>query len=242
LAKFAELDFWGRCELIYVVDDPDIFEPARRLAAELARFYRLPLLLAYGQRNAGYAGACNLGAGLARAAHLLLLNSDVLPDRPGWLGALLAAYRGLPAPGVVAPRLLFEDGGIQHAGMRLVQQPGGLWANTHPGKGLPDSGSGPARECDVLSGACLLIARRLYQQVGGLSEDYILGDFEDSDLCLALRRLGRRNWLLPAVALYHLERQSQNAIGDAAWRTGLTLYNAWRHSRRWAADLAAAPP
>jgi len=238
-----EISLTGMFQLpSYVIDDPDIFDPARRLAAELARFYRLPLLLAYGQRNAGYAAACNLGAGLARGTHLLLLNSDVLPDRPGWLGALLAAYRRLPAPGVVAPRLLFEDGSLQHAGMRLVQQPGGLWANTHPGKGLPDTGSGSAQEFDVLSGACLLIARGLYQQAGGLSEDYILGDFEDSDLCLALRRRGRRNWLLPSVVLHHLERQSQNAIGDTAWRAGLTLYNAWRHSRRWAADLAVAGP
>jgi GT2 family glycosyltransferase len=69
--------------------------------------------------------------------------------------------------------------------------------------------------------------------VGGLSEDYIIGDFEDSDLCLRLREVGRRNWLVPRVTLYHLERQSQAVAGNPAWRTNLTLYNCWVHHQRW---------
>jgi hypothetical protein len=48
-----------------------------------------------------------------------------------------------------------------------------------------------------------------------------------------LLRAGRRNYLAAGVELYHLERQSQNTVGDTQWRTNLTLYNCWLHNDRW---------
>ena len=80
----------------------------------------------------------------------------------------------------------------------------------------------------------------LYRGLGGLSEDYIIGDFEDSDFCHRVRRSGRRNRVALDVALYHLERQSQALDGDAAWRRALTLYNCWLHDRRWGATITKA--
>jgi GT2 family glycosyltransferase len=73
--------------------------------------------------------------------------------------------------------------------------------------------------------------------LGGLSEDYIIGDFEDSDFCLRAVAAGRSNSVSLDIELYHLERQSQARIGDDRWRTHLTLYNCWQHDRRWSAQL-----
>ena len=83
-----------------------------------------------------------------------------------------------------------------------------------------------------------MIDAALYEAVGGLSEDYIIGDFEDSDFCLRAVAAGRRNWVALDIELYHLERQSQDRIGEALWRANLTLYNCWQHHQRWAAQLA----
>ena len=92
---------------------------------------------------------------------------------------------------------------------------------------------GPAREVQALTGACVLMARELYLRVGGLDEGYIRGDFEDSDLCLKVRALGLKPYLVPDARLYHLERQSQGLRAQVTTRMLLTLFNCWRHSRRW---------
>jgi GT2 family glycosyltransferase len=240
LARFADDPALRGQELIYVIDDPMIYDAVRQVAPDLAQLYDLPFRLVYAGRNLGFAGATNLGASQARGEYLLLMNSDVMPRRFHWLRELIAAYRRVPKAGALGPKLLYEDQSIQHAGMRFVryQAWGDMWVNEHPGKGLTDQLGDAPIPCDALSGACLLIETALYHRVGGLSEDYIIGDFEDSDLCLKLLQAGRRNWLIPSVALYHLERQSQSLRGEADWRSNLTLLNCWTHHQRWDAIIS----
>jgi GT2 family glycosyltransferase len=78
-----------------------------------------------------------------------------------------------------------------------------------------------------------MIGAELYREVGGLDEGYMLGDFEDSDLCLTLLSRGYVNYLADDLVLYHLERQSQGIGCDAMWKFKLTLCNAFRHAARW---------
>ena len=244
LAQFVNDPAMVGQELIYVIDDPAIYDAVRVAAIDLYGCYALPFLLVYGQRNGGFAVATNMGGAIARGEFLLLLNSDVLPREPGWLAALVAAHRAHDTAeartGAVAPKLLYEDGSVQHAGMRFYRLPvwGDLWVNDHPLKGQPNAPTTLDAVCNALTGACLLLRAEDYRSVGGLSEDFIIGDFEDSDLCLKLMRAGLRNWLIGSVELYHLERQSQNTIGETDWRTNLTLYNCWLHNDRWGETIA----
>jgi GT2 family glycosyltransferase len=239
LAHFVDDPDVARSDLIYVVDDPSIYDDVRLLCLDVGPFYQVPFRVVYGRRNAGFAGACNLGASLARGQYILLLNSDVLPKRPGWLAELVRAYEMLPHAGAIAPKLLYEDHSIQHAGMRFARLPiwGDMWINDHPYKGQINRPEREPVEFPSVTGACMLIERALYEQVGGLSEDYVIGDFEDSDLCLKLLAAGRRNWLVPDVELYHLERQSQDRVGPD-WRVNLSLYNCWTHTGRWDAAIS----
>jgi GT2 family glycosyltransferase len=192
--------------------------------------------ITYGM-NLGYAGANNVAAGLATAKHLLLLNSDVLPDSKGWVSKLLSEYTALKNAGAIAPKLLYEDGSIQHAGMVFERFAAidGMWSNAHPGKGMPDTEPVKPQPIEVpaVTAACLLISKALYEQVGGLDEQYFLGDFEDSDLCLKLIEAGKKNYYLPSLKLYHLERQSQSLFENNDWKTKVTIYNCWQHSKRW---------
>ena len=96
------------------------------------------------------------------------------------------------------------------------------------------------REVDAVTAACALVDATLYRELGGLSEDYIVGDFEDSDLCLRAAAAGHRNRVALDIEFYHLERQSQDRIGDSQWRTNLTVYNCWQHHQRWAMQLGSA--
>lgn len=246
LAQFADDADFQHCELIYVLDDPTLHSAFIALCRQEYPLFRLPFRTLISGANLGYAGATNLGAAQARGEYLLLLNSDVLPRQPGWLSHMVRIFESLNRPGVLGPKLLFPDGLIQHAGMCFFQEPTlpGFWFNDHPEKGLPNDTTLDiqTRQTVAVTGACMLLRRVVYQEVAGLSEDYILGDFEDSDLCLKLRGAGYRIWYTPQVELYHLERLSFPYAGDAGWRTNLSRYNAWVQTRRWAKTIQAITP
>ena len=236
MAQFADDPEFQNVELIYVVDDPAIFDEFRSICSDLYAIYQVPFVLAFPGANLGFAGANNFGAEIARGQYLFLMNSDVMPRRTGWLGDVLRVYRSLPAPGLLGTKLLYEDGSVQHAGIAFRRHAawGGLWINDHPFKGQSPLGLSGVREVDAVTAAAALIETALFRELGGFSEDYIIGDFEDSDLCLRASSAGRRNHVALDIELYHLERQSQNQTGDAIWRTNLTAYNCWLHNSRWA--------
>lgn len=234
LALFADDLAFQNIELIYVVDDPSILAEFTRACAGLYGVYQVPFVLASSGVNLGFAGANNFGAGISHGKHLLFLNSDVLPRRPGWAGELLRIYQSVPVPGALGAKLLYEDGSVQHAGMAFRRYPdwGNLWINDHPYKGQDPFGLDGVHEVDAVTAACVFIEASRFREMGGFCEDYIIGDFEDSDLCLRLLSAGRRNYIGLDVELYHLERQSQNRLDDVL-RTNLTLYNCWLHNSRW---------
>ncbi len=240
LAQFANDAELRELELIYFVDDPAIYDDFLCQCADLHELYEVPFMVAFCGINLGFAGANNSAARIASAPYLLLMNSDVFPRRPGWALQMLEIYKALEAPGLLGCKLLFEDGSVQHAGMSFRRHApwSNLWINSHPYKGQTGAGLSGVREVDAVTAACVMVEAALYRQLGGFSEDYIVGDFEDSDLCLRVAAAGRRNRVALDVEMYHIERQSQDRIGDVQWRTNLTVYNCWQHNQRWARHLA----
>jgi hypothetical protein len=85
-----------------------------------------------------------------------------------------------------------------------------------------------------VTGAAMLMPRAVYEEVGGFSEDYVVGDYEDSDLCLKLRSRGYDIRYEPRAELYHFERRSISLhagyVGTAA-----SAYNRALHAGRWSA-------
>jgi hypothetical protein len=120
LAQFAADPELAACELIYVVADPDQAELAHEIATELYALYGLPLRLLVLAEPGDRSLACEMGASVARAPRLLYLGSDVLPDRPGWVGALTAALEANPTVAAAAPTLLDADGAIDRAAPSLA--------------------------------------------------------------------------------------------------------------------------
>lgn len=227
--------FQKNVELIYVLDDPSLKEEFIRLVQGLYKIFEIPFSIVIYEENYGYAIANNIGVGYASTSKVLLLNSDVMPLGKGWLEEMITVYDSTEEIGALGVKLLFEDGAVQHAGMAFEKsETFGMWLNEHPGKGLPDMNREISlKEVPAVTAACLLIDKNLYDDVGGLSENYLLGDFEDSDLCLKLIEKGKKNYYLPTVSLCHLERQSQNLFTDTSWKTKVTLFNGWQHDKRW---------
>jgi GT2 family glycosyltransferase len=221
-------------EIVYVLDDPRRAMEAEQLARSCHARYGLPFRLILLEENQGFAVANNVGAAAARGRHVCLMNSDVFPlaqQGMGFLAALAERLEAEPGLGAVGPLLLYEDGTVQHAGM-TYERVNGLpdwFFPMHPGKGRPPGRV--SRRALAITGACVMLRRADWQALGGFDEGYVIGDFEDSDLCLRLRERGLGCGVEAGWALFHLERQSQEA--EAAWRFNTTLFNAWRHDRRW---------
>jgi GT2 family glycosyltransferase/glycosyltransferase involved in cell wall biosynthesis/Tfp pilus assembly protein PilF len=155
-------------------------------------------------RNLGFARACNQGTAESQADYLLFLNNDTVPHQD-WLAPMVAVADADPQVGIVGARLLYPDGTVQHAGLHLVN-------------GIPDhqfrgvAGDDPQvlqyRDLDMVTGACLLIRRDLFEALGGFDAQFLNG-VEDVDLCLRARDRGFRVVYCPDAVVDHHEAQSE---------------------------------
>ena len=149
-------------------------------------------------RNLGFAAGCNAGAAVASGELLLILNPDAAPqpgfgeairrpwlDERGW-----SAWQGLVADGTAA-RINSADNPVHFTGI--------VWAGGHD---RPLAAAPPAKEVVSLSGACLAIPRRIWEEVGGFPAEYFLYH-EDVDLALRLRLRGLRAGVEPAAVVAH---------------------------------------
>lgn len=139
-----------------------------------------------------------------------LVNNDVEVISPEWLQEMVAlAVR--PGIGAVGAKLLYSDGRLQHAG--IIVGLGGVAGHSH--KFLP--GADPGYFCrtilpqalSAVTGACLVVRKELYLEVGGLDEENLEVAFNDVDFCLKLRKAGYRNVWTPYALLYHHESVSR---------------------------------
>jgi GT2 family glycosyltransferase len=239
VAAFAgDPSFADKAELIYVLDSPEHEAEVAHLLGGLHLAYGLPMQLVVMGRNGGFSAACNAGAKVARSPVLALVNSDVIPAANGWLPMLSEKLSPRDRIGVVGPKLLYDDGSLQHAGLFFKRDSKGTWLNHHYFKGMP-SNYAPAnveRPVPGVTGACIVMLRDLFHDVGGFDHGYVIGDYEDSDLCLKVRRAGFGIVYVPGVALYHLERQSISKSGDYM-RGVASQHNAWLQTRRWDAQI-----
>lgn len=235
LAQFVLDPEFQEVDLIYVLDSPELEKKLRDTAEQLHRLYRVPFRVVILEHGVGFASANRAGVDQSYGSLLLLLNSDVMPGSPGWLGKLVDFYKSKSNIGALGAKLLYPDESLQHAGM-FFDLPAdtalaGLWRNVHYFKGF--AGDLPAanltRSVPAVTGACLMIARDLWDETGGFSDVYVQGDHEDSELCLRLLDAGRENWYYPDVELYHLEAQSY----PTRMRRAMAIYNRWLHTRLW---------
>ena len=157
-----------------------------------------------------FAVAANTGLMAATNDLALLLNDDTRAIESGWLSQL-SLHLDDPSVGAVGPALLYPDSTIQHVGM-IIDDARPL----HPfiGQTLADVGRhgwDVAHDVVAATGACLMVRRTDALAVGGLSIGFPLS-FNDVDLCLKLRRLGRRVVVDPSSTLIHHESASREPV------------------------------
>ncbi|MCA1651988.1 MAG: glycosyltransferase family 2 protein, partial [Acidobacteria bacterium] len=172
--------------------------------------------------NLGFAKANNVAAKEARGKYLLFLNPDteVVGDA---IDILRRALETLPGSGIAGSRLLNSNGTVQTSCIQpfptilnqlLNSEPLRRWWPKSRLWGMAplfDLTSKP-REVEGVSGACLMVRRATFVEVGAFSEDYFMYA-EDMDLAYKVRQAGYTSYYVPAATVIH---HGGNSSGQAA--------------------------
>jgi GT2 family glycosyltransferase len=185
--------------------------------------------------NLGFAGGCNSAARYARGQYLVFLNDDAEVE-PGWLESLIDSIEMEPGVGAVGSQILRPDGSVQESGS-VIWSDGSTGAVGHD---LPPGTSEYSyrRQVDYCSAASLLIARDVWNDVGGMDEEYHPAYYEDVDLCFTLRAKGLKIIYEPRSRIRHAESSST----DEHFRQFLFDRNRRRLREKWVAELADCEP
>lgn len=156
-----------------------------------------------------YARINNFAVGQAKGEYLLFLNNDTEVISPDWLEEMMG-YAQQPRVGAVGAKLLFPNNTIQHGGIIM----GLRGVAGHAFYGVPASDAGymdlakVSRNCAAVTGACLMMRRNLFEEIGGFDEQLEIA-YNDVDLCLRLIQRGYYVVWTPHAVLYHHESASR---------------------------------
>ena len=152
--------------------------------------------------NLGFLRGVNRGLEAVRGGHVLLLNNDATL-RPGCLSAAIEAMDSGTDIGAVGGPIILPDGRLQEAGSIIWQD--GSCLGYGRGDNLADGQYNFRREVDYCSGAFLLIREGLFQELGGFDTDFIPAYYEETDLCMRIRRAGKKVIFEPRAIVDHFE-------------------------------------
>lgn len=199
--------------------------------------------------NLGYGGAVNRGvAALPGDDEFLIVANPDVQWGPGSIDALLEAAARWPHAATLGPLIRDPDGSVYpsarhlpsliRGGMHAVVGP--LWRNNPWSRAYRQERMEPTeRPVGWLSGACLLVRRAAFEQIGGFDERYFLY-MEDVDLGDRLAKAGWLNVYVPAAEVLHQKGHATGkdpAANLAAHHHSTYTYLADRHPGWWRAPL-----
>lgn|GEM_PF-1214975 len=191
---------WENFEVIIADNDSEEAETQAFLASVSHRVVPAP-----GKFN--YSRIINTAARHATGAYLLTLNNDVVVTDPEWLTSLLEYAHG--DVGIVGCSLVEPSGESQHVGVAIAPYPQHLRAGVnipadHPLVTTP-------RRVSAVTGACTLIARDVWERLGGLNENLPVV-LNDIDMCLRAGALGVATVVASDVVLQHAESSTRGSL------------------------------
>lgn len=226
---------------IIIIENNSETEEIQNYYRSLEKYKNIRIVRYEGEFN--YSKINNFGASFAAGEYLLLLNNDTEVISIDWMEELLM-YAQREDVGAVGAKLYFADKRIQHAGIVI-----GLGAHRtagHTHYRIPKANVGYmgrlcyAQDVSAVTGACLMVKKALYDELGGLDESFAVA-LNDVDFCLRLREKGLLNVWNPYCELYHYESASRGADdqGDKAKRYE---EESARFRERWKKQLEKGDP
>ncbi|HRJ70248.1 MAG TPA: glycosyltransferase family 2 protein [Beijerinckiaceae bacterium] len=167
-------------------------------------------------KNEGFGRANTIGVKAAETEFCLLVNPDLVLQ-PGAVAMLLAAAERYPDAGMLAPRIVEPDGRVFYQNRSLLSESVLRRPVEGDARAVVPEGDACA---PFLSGACLMIRRNLFLELGGFDPEIFLF-YEDDDLC--------RRVLEKGLSLVHVD----NAVAHHARGQSSTPRPGRRYRARW---------
>ena len=151
-----------------------------------------------------FSDKCNRGAEVGTGQRLIFFNDDVESTQPDWIENLIEPLEN-PAIGAVAPKMLYETGKIQHAGL-VTGVRGFVGTACHQWESDSTEYVNFAqsmRDVSALSGACLAMRRDDFFRIGLWDTSNVPIAHSDLDLSFKIRAAGMRCVYTPFVTMRH---------------------------------------
>lgn len=163
------------------------------------------------QDGFNYSAVNNFGVKQTKGDYILFLNNDTEVITVNWMEELLM-YAQREDVGAAGAKLYYGNKTIQHAGVVLQLGAHRTAGHSHYGQSRENLGYMGrlcyAQNVSAVTGACLLVKKSLFEEVGGLDESFAIS-LNDVDFCLKLREKGLLNVFTPFAELYHYESVSR---------------------------------
>lgn len=196
--------------------------------------------------NLGFGGANNLGVANSHGQALLFLNPDTLLVSPA-IEAMVQCLDSWPLTGAAGCRLLNDDGSLQTSCVQAYptisnQVLDNEWIRARFSRARlwgPAAPEIPGHETplpvEAVSGACLMVPRVIFEQIGGFSNRFFMYG-EDIDLCYRIHKAGWKILHVPQATIIHYGGRSSGQRDDAAFGDVVmreSVYRLLLHTRGW---------
>ena len=225
---------------IIVVENNSVEKETFEYYKELVQEKTIRLVTWNGPFN--YSAINNYGINkAANGEYYLLLNNDVEIISCDWIQEMLM-FAQRDDVGAVGAMLYYPDDTIQHAG--VIIGIGGVGGHAH--KYFPRNSYGYmsraaiAQNYSAVTAACVLIPKRVWEEIGGLDEEFQVA-FNDVDLCMRIRKAGYLIVWTPYAELYHYESKSRG-LEDTPEKRERFKGEVRRFQKRWKKELEAGDP
>jgi len=204
---------WG-VEVIYIDNgstDGTLNEMQRYTDAKMQR--KIVFRIIKSRENLGFTKANNLGAKNAGGKYLLFLNSDTeIID--GALGKMVDYLEKHPDIGVLGPKLYdSKKMDLQVSSTGKLTPLTAIFSLSAINKYFPnnffskkyfisDWSRESTKEVENVSGAAMMMSKKIFEQIGGFDERYFIY-FEETDLCMAVKKLGKKIVYYPKAGIIH---------------------------------------
>lgn len=240
IKSIVEKSTWENYEIIIVENNSETKE-IFSYYDELKNNPQIKIVTYEGAFN--YSKINNLGVSQADGEYVLLLNNDTQVITVNWMEELLM-YAQRQDVGAVGGKLYYGDKTIQHAGVVIGLGAHRTAGHVHYRQKRENLGYMGrlcyAQNMTAVTGACLMVKRSLYEEAGGLEEEFAVS-LNDVDFCLKLRRMGYLNVFTPFAELYHFESISRG-LDDQGEKAERYNDESARFREKWEKELAAGDP
>ncbi|MEC5164350.1 GT2 family glycosyltransferase [Flavobacterium sp. PL11] len=184
---------------VFVVDNAS---PTTSPAIIKEKYPEVQLLIS--EKNLGFAGGNNIALRKAQGEYILLLNNDT-EVKPDFLESLVDLLQADTSIGIVSPKILYfyENNTIQYAGTSSMNSITSR-AGSDGDKSIDMGQYNQIKETFYPHGACMMMSRKVLEEVGLLYEGYFLY-YEEYDFAERVKNAGYTIYYQPNSTILHKE-------------------------------------